>query len=426
MSSFFYACLIFFEIIKYMLCITDYTNFVKNVTIYISKINIFYVKICQWTAFSLCGKNGIIDEELYNFFYNFKDNVEYEAHEINYESIQNLIQNSRKDNMELVMESYSPVNAGTIALVFKGKLDGKPVAIKILRKNIVETLNKFLRHFDIFITYIKYIPFLKIQNNIEIFLESNKCSFSEQIDFLQEVNNIELFYKKFKNDKSIIIPKVYKKYTELDKNIIIMDFLEGMSINDINKEEYKYYSNIKKKFIMSCYTLKGIYHGDLHTGNIIYIKKNIDNKINYKLGIIDFGFIGITTINEENFIHDFILNIFNNNNQYKKYECIIDYILNEYENMLDNKIIIKNNILKDIKELNIKKDNVYGIDIIKQYELFSIMYIFNKYNINFPKKLCNILLSLICVADSLEQIYSYNSLYENRKMIIENINNLHQ
>ena len=33
----------------------------------------------------------------------------------------------------------------------------------------------------------------------------------------------------------------------------------------------------------------GIVHGDLHSGNILFIKDYNDSKYSYKIGVIDFG-----------------------------------------------------------------------------------------------------------------------------------------
>jgi len=77
-----------------------------------------------------------------------------------------------------------------------------------------------------------------------------------------------------------------------------MEYLEGMKINQIKEEDYETFAKLVVKFGIVTTVVHGITHGDLHSGNILFIKdkdKNKDNKstppYSYKIGVLDFGII---------------------------------------------------------------------------------------------------------------------------------------
>ena len=70
-----------------------------------------------------------------------------------------------------------------------------------------------------------------------------------------------------------------------------MNFIDGERIDKIKVGEYESYAKQVVKFGLTTLLIHGVVHGDLHSGNIIFIKDDNDKKYPYKIGVIDFGII---------------------------------------------------------------------------------------------------------------------------------------
>jgi predicted unusual protein kinase regulating ubiquinone biosynthesis (AarF/ABC1/UbiB family) len=70
-----------------------------------------------------------------------------------------------------------------------------------------------------------------------------------------------------------------------------MEYIDGKTIQYIDKEDYDAYAKQVVKFVLVTLFMHGICHGDLHVGNILFIKDENDPKYKHKIGILDFGII---------------------------------------------------------------------------------------------------------------------------------------
>jgi predicted unusual protein kinase regulating ubiquinone biosynthesis (AarF/ABC1/UbiB family) len=127
------------------------------------------------------------------------------------------------------------------------------------------------------------------QYKIKDLIEKNKRMITEQVDFKKEVENMIKMKENCKGMKYIKIPQVYPYFTEKYPDVIIMEYIDGMKIQDILEEDYESFANILLKFGFITSLFHGLAHGDLHAGNILFIKDELDQKSRFKLGILDFG-----------------------------------------------------------------------------------------------------------------------------------------
>ena len=70
-----------------------------------------------------------------------------------------------------------------------------------------------------------------------------------------------------------------------------MEYINGIKIKDIKPEDYEDFAKQVMKFGFVTTIVHGVTHGDLHSGNILFIKDVRDEKYKYKIGVIDFGII---------------------------------------------------------------------------------------------------------------------------------------
>lgn len=364
--------------LKYKLYIFDYNTAIKTSCNQLSKLNIFYVKALQWNMHKIIETNNDLDL----FFRQFNNNVPYNNSDINYHAINAIKKYVDKTNQTLIIDNnFKPINSGTIALVFKGTLNNKPVAIKLLRNDIYKIINSGINDVIHIITFANYILsfFCEINNSFLQIVVDNKNLLLEQTDFNKEANNIELYKQTAINYDNIVVPHVYKEFTHISSEIIIMDFLEGYALNQISKDDLRHYDAALTVFAINSYLTHKFVHGDMHIGNIIFLK-------DYKIGIIDFGLV--IPISDKHSKH--ILDVFfsvKTNNLSRTINSIIKMLLKNKSDVKHvYKICIESESIKCLCNNNA---------IFTTKEIFELFKIINKINCPIEPTSSKILLSLI-------------------------------
>jgi predicted unusual protein kinase regulating ubiquinone biosynthesis (AarF/ABC1/UbiB family) len=296
----FQICSIFMvETIKYNLF---GTNIIKNIAYKLAKVNILCVKIFQ--AISLNIDKSINDELI-----KYTDHVPYSFYEdIDFDT---LIDITSQEGLYIDIDK--PIASGMISIVYKALLQkpeengGQYKIIKIKRKNIEQKLDESIKNMEFlikvftgFISLLSYFnPDLHINDfNISVELHKNIDLIKEQLDFNKEVENMKEMKELYKNNDYIKIPEVFSNITKKYSNIILMEYIDGITISNVEETDYEIYAKQVFTFSFSSLLVKGTIHGDLHSGNILFIKekrekgeKGENDKPIYKLGIIDFGLV---------------------------------------------------------------------------------------------------------------------------------------
>ena len=290
----FQICSIFMvETIKYNLF---GTNIIKNIAYKLAKVNILCVKIFQ--AISLNIDKSINDELI-----KYTDHVPYSFYEdIDFDTLINITSQER-----LYINIDKPLASGMISIVYKALLQ-KPEEnepqykiIKIKRKNIEQKLDESIKNMEFLIkVFTRFISFLSYFNpnlqmndfNIGVELHKNIDLIKEQLDFNKEVDNMKDMKELYKNNDYIKIPEVFENITKQYPNIILMEYIDGITVSNVEESDYEIYAKQVFTFSFSSLLIKGTIHGDLHPGNILFIKEKRENdRPIYKLGIIDFGLV---------------------------------------------------------------------------------------------------------------------------------------
>jgi predicted unusual protein kinase regulating ubiquinone biosynthesis (AarF/ABC1/UbiB family) len=265
----------------------DYSVFIDRLCYELANINILYVKIFQAFAYN----NNFICETTNNKLLKFTNKAPWEYNDIHF---YNLIEVCERYDIVLKTGLERPINSGMISLVFKGnrRSDNKDIIIKMKRVNIEEKLSQAIINLQFFVHLLSYIPFIK-NYDLDKIVNENIHNILEQTNFVKEVNNLKLIKNNCKNLEYVVIPEVFEEVTDKFPDVIMMEFINGIQINEINKDDYNGFSQQIIKFGIVTSLIHGVTHGDLHSGNILFIKDDNDVNYKYKIGIIDFGFITI-------------------------------------------------------------------------------------------------------------------------------------
>lgn len=430
--------IIFVEYMKFLFNINSKNNCIKSIARRLAKQNMFYIKLFQGFA---TNKN-LVNDDLSKFFLNYTDQVPYhdseydinelkalEAIELNPNNMSPPLRDETKEAhcaygkpLRLVIDdNYKPYKSGMMSIIFKGHIGTKPVIIKCLRKNIYKRFNKAVKSILGFAHFTRYIP--KLNNyNIENVVLENAVSIKEQIDFNTELGYLVSFYNKWKDVKYIETPYPYVEYTKSNENIIVMEYLTGHKINDVNKEDMDGFARSFAKFNTKCVFYDRLYHADIHPGNVLFkrlpktlpegvspaVDKNgIRNDVEYVVSVLDYGIVGKLTKKEQSDVFELV-----KNTHQKNYIAAADIIINDFSELKNGAETQTNSdSYKHLKKGMNKILNIISQDskFLGVNELCEINTILQLNDMKFKGSLYKVLLAL-AISDSVgHKIYNKNT-----------------
>ena len=224
-----------------------------------------------------------------------------------------IFKNETGKNLEDVFESFEeiPIASASIAQVHKAVLkDGTLVAVKIKKRNVDKIIKNDLDvlYFIVNMTKEAVKELLYIDNAEDLFKEFSKSIISE-LDFMAEAGYTEKIRKSNLDKETVEIPKIYWEYST--KALLVEDFIEGIKVSDIDELSKRGFDNknILKIFLNHFFKqifIIGYFNADPHPGNVFVINRE-------KIGIIDFGSVGILTKDLRKKILKYFIEFFNAN-----------------------------------------------------------------------------------------------------------------
>lgn len=407
------------------------------------------IKMIQWinTNLGLFLINSKNSEFLFQLFSQYYENCP--IHDLKYTKTLFLKEFGVDFDTYFELDDTFVIKSGSIAQVYKAcmKNYSANVAIKVVHPEIeyqllcpvalVKLYTYLVTNFKCFKKYDVIIDLTAFFYNLE-----------KQISMENEFINNEYFYNNYKNNNVLVIPKPLMK----SKNFLIMEFVDGEQIEDLDISDYKKQILISfvALFVKDSFINGKYVHCDLHQGNWKIYKEcanantnaNTNETIyNYKIIIYDFGYVIENKRNDAlkkftyyadannvrelgNLLFHNISNIDINNTDKDDFIArIIKYSNNSYP-YSDSMIIsfltfcyingykLQNNLLDYF---------ISGILLNKNFKKYLFLnYEENSYNeVNFKKHVCNINMFYISICekydvfhyvkDYLYDTYIYNS-----------------
>lgn len=349
----------------------DYSSFIERLTKKLSSINILYVKVFQ--AFAL--NNSLIDDKTNNQLLKFTDNAPWTLGDIRYED---LIEIEDKYNLQFENSYYTPMNTGMISIVFKAydKTNNKTVIVKTKRQNIEEKLDDAIDNLLFFMYILSFIPLVNKYHLAEV-INKNIGIIRQQTNFSEEVDNMIRIKNNCKNLKYVKIPEVYKEVTELYPNVIMMEYIHGITIDKILEEDYECFAKQVMKFGFVTSVVHGVTHGDLHAGNILFIKDETDEKYTHKIGVLDFGIIYDIENNYKTMLFEVITEMFTSPSRVTAEKFINSGIIEPADGLKNLPIHHYNNIINFTAE--IIEETVQNSKKANQLQIYKFLNKFKSY-----------------------------------------------
>ncbi len=172
------------------------------------------------------------------------------------------------------------------------------VVIKVQRPFAAEYFHYDFRWLKVFFHLFSYFDIMRTFRFDEM-LKEIQLMIEEELDYRQEASNMIRLRKTLKAHK-IYVPKVFYEYST--KVILTMEYLDGVFMSDYisvrrtdpgKAEDWLDKNNIDTRIVARRLLQSAlrqlyedyIFHGDLHPGNIILLRKN-------RIALIDFGNVG--------------------------------------------------------------------------------------------------------------------------------------
>ena len=439
------------ETMRYKANRYTYNEYIKQLALMFSRENIFFIKFFQ----AVCTtSHPLLTDDILQYLNTFTDNAPYTSSEIDVESLERLI----KEHSIQIKRPFVPIKSGTISLIFEGTLKSgqgegqieESVIIKCKRVGVDDKIRDAIFNMNHLISFTRFVPHIKNLNVNDIYNE-NKQSILDQLSFQKEVRNIEIYYSKWNKPglDYIKIPKVYSEITRQNPNVIVMERIVGDTIYNICPEDKDRYAKLLAKFNFKSVFYDSMYHGDIHPGNIFFIKElkvksnahindsgnsgdddddddnsdngsddgNSDNndfkKYNYKLGVIDFGIVGKFSRDMQNTIFQLFKGLYEKNHDAVAH-CIIDNLVEPKDVLTNEKKDELIDIISKYSESHFGKDTHRFLDAEDIIKINKILYGFG---VQFSKEFCKIELSF-AISDSVCKLLTNKTTYVDQLLTI--------
>jgi len=313
------------------------------------------------------------------------------------------IDNSDFDILEIFDEfNTEPLACASIAQVYEAVLDGKKVAVKITRPNLIDTINLDLAILNDLKSIIVKIIGFGSNFDIDAFLYEFRDLLNRELDLSNEARNLKRFQENFADVKEVHVPKVYDDYSS--GNILVMDYMEGVTIrklSDVSADKKMWYAKIISTSYLKQVYLDGFYHADPHSSNIILQEDGI--------AYIDFGAVGAI----DDALRRNMLNLF-----YGIYKKRIDVVFEAFLKItgINEKDIDVRHFKMDLDDIISKQNYSAGERQSDNYATLAL-----NYNLSLPSEFSTLERALILIEANCLELDPRFNLLENAQPVITRV-----
>ena len=234
----------------------------------------------------LSVRADLIGEKISQVLAQFQDDVEPFAKK----SLEQILQEEYGDNFAKIFHefNYKSIASASIAQVHKAKLiDGKLVAVKILRPNIINNMNRDIATLKLLVKIIKFFSEFLAKTLLDI-AELLQQTARYELDLLHEASNASKLRDDLQNLKGFYVPQIFWQYSS--SRILILEWIDGIpfsnkiAISKSNFDKKQIAQNLVLSYFNQVY-VHGFFHADMHPGNL-FLRDNGD------IAVVDFGIMG--------------------------------------------------------------------------------------------------------------------------------------
>jgi ubiquinone biosynthesis protein len=244
-----------------------------------------YIKLGQ----IISSGEGIFPSELVSEFIKCRDQVPAEG----FHSVRDVVEQELGAPLEAIFSSFdrTPIAAASIAQVHGATLrDGTVVVVKVQRPTVDELVHDDLRVMAwVAPMLVGRIPITALANPpalVEVFAHT----ISEELDFRVEADNMIDVARVFAElgQDQFVVPRPHPEL--VTRRVLVMERIDGFNFDDLESYEehgVDTHAVVRAGMIgfMEGALVHGIFHGDLHGGNIYVLPDG-------RTALLDFGITG--------------------------------------------------------------------------------------------------------------------------------------
>jgi len=258
-----------------------------------------YIKFGQ----VISNRPGILPDDLLSELSRLQDAVP----PFPFEEVRKILETEFKRPIAEIFSEFNPVPlaSASIAQVHEAVLfTGERVAIKVQRPGIEAIIKadiQILNDIAGLMMRSTELSSLRPKEMVAAF----ESTILGELNFLQEATHFRKFNERFLDDREVKIPKPFPEFCR--KNVITLEFLDGIKISDVKTLEEKGYDlKLIAQRGFDAYFKQifewGYFHADPHPGNLTILPGNV-------VGILDFGMVGKLSDRDKNSLVEFIIGL---------------------------------------------------------------------------------------------------------------------
>ncbi|NBQ48063.1 MAG: hypothetical protein EBU33_06380 [Sphingobacteriia bacterium] len=318
-----------------------YNAMIKAIGSKFAATNIYYIKMFQALAYSA---DFAANDELIAYFRDYTDNVAFTDSEYDAAELAELSEYAKTVGYELSLsggddsDPIVPAKSGSISLVFYGTIckmqhpsqQPTPIVVKYLRANMRQRVMSSIDDFKYLVWSLNKIPSLRYLHLNDIYNEQ-RVLMMDQLDFAKEAACIGEVYENCKEMRCVTVPVAYPEFTAKFPNLIVMERIMGKTLDQLDDDVKDHYCHILARGLVKTVFIDGLYHCDLHPGNVLFIEDDNENAVTkYRIGLLDFGIIGRLTVEEQELTYQVFHSFLN-----KDADRVISILIESYTEPID-------------------------------------------------------------------------------------------
>jgi ubiquinone biosynthesis protein len=249
----------------------------------IERLGVTFIKAGQ----ALSTRTDIVSPALADELRKLQDEVTPEP----FETVRAVVEAELERPLAEVFPRFDPepVASASIGQVHRAELpDGTLVAVKVQRPGVREQVEVDL---DIAMTQAQWVAD-HVADFADLDVTGLAAEFADavrgELDYVREARNAERLWRAFREDETVVMPRVYWSHTT--SRVLTLEFLDGVRMNRVDELDGAGFDRellaqrgidayLRQIFVL------GFFHADPHPGNFLALPGN-------RVGFTDFGRIG--------------------------------------------------------------------------------------------------------------------------------------